>query len=146
MSRKKEKPVHVRQHTGRQIEQNNILLFPSNNNNTTTLDRCQLNVSDFLLCGAENAITGEVLVHTIGLSDLRQLTAIIERERKEGVPICANCCDPRGYYLAGTEAELEAYIKSLDRRLKNIRLTRTACDETLRRMNGQAQLDGWNDG
>lgn len=105
----------------------------------------QLKASDFLLHGAENAITGDSLVREMGLADLRQLTAIIERERKEGVPICASCVCDRGYYLAETPAELEEYIKSLDRRLKNIRLTRTACDETLRRMSGQCQFNGWND-
>lgn len=93
--------------------------------------------------GAANAIPGRDLVKLLGLDDLRQLTALIEQLRRDGVPVCASCSDPRGYYIAETPEELERYLRSLDRRLSNIRATRSACGDTLRRMCGQEEVEGW---
>lgn len=109
---------------------------------TTTAGERQ-GVSAFLCYGESNAIPGRDLVKLLGLHDLRELTQMIEKARRNGVPICASCSDPRGYYIAETPEELERYLRSLDRRLSNIRATRSACGDTLRRMNGQEEVEGW---
>lgn len=93
--------------------------------------------------GASNARTGRELVALLGLRDLRELTKIINYARRAGVPVCASCAGERGYYLADDPAELEKYTRSLDRRLSEIRATRAACGDTLRRMCGQEEIDGW---
>lgn len=100
-------------------------------------------VSRLLSHGRENPITGAVLVRLLGLKDLRELTQLIERERRAGVPICAatDASNP-GYYLADGPSELETYLDSLDRRLRNIGQTRRHLGDTLLRMVGQEKIGG----
>lgn len=98
-------------------------------------------VSSVLLKGEAKAIPGKDLVKILGLKDLRELTRLVERERQAGVPICASVSGERGYYLAGDTAELERYIKSLDRRLKNVRGTREAVQDAYIRMTDQMEIE-----
>lgn len=91
--------------------------------------------------GKENAVPGHELAALLGLSDLRELTRIVERERAAGIPICATCDSQQpGYYLACEPSELAAYIKSLDRRLYNVRKTRDRLADALERITGQTAL------
>lgn len=100
-------------------------------------------VYEVLSNGKENAMPGRDLVAILELKDLRSLTQNIEQERRAGIPICAAVSgDERGYYLADSPEELEAYLKSLDRRLRNIAETRDACGETLIKMIGQEKMGG----
>lgn len=102
-----------------------------------------MRVSDLLLEGKDNATKGAELVKVMELSDLRDLTQLIERERKDGVPICASTdMNSPGYYLAGNPEELEAYINSLYRRLRNVGMTRKHLGDTLLRMTGQQKMGG----
>lgn len=95
-------------------------------------------VASVLQYGEENAVPGKYLVGLLDLKDGRELTKRIERERREGAPICATTnSDNPGYFLAESPAELEKYIHSLDRRLRHVRATREACQDTLLRMTGQ---------
>ena len=108
-----------------------------------TTSRCQ--VASALPTGAENAVDGATLAAALGLKNRRELSKAIERERRSGQPICAAVAgDHRGYYLATAPDELDKYIRSLDRRIREIRRTRDACSETLCQMSGQKILEGWN--
>lgn len=101
-------------------------------------------VYECLSKGKKNAIPGKDLVVILKLNDLRELTQIIERERKDGLPICASTdTNSRGYYLADGPDELWEYIKSLGRRLQNIGITRKHLEDTLDRMTGQGKAEGW---
>lgn len=103
-----------------------------------------MRISDVLCVGCENALTGEFLA---GLFDcnLRGVSQAIERERRDGVPICASCDPARpGYYLAADPAELALYLASLDRRLRNISATRRRLHDTLVEMMGQTEIE-WGD-
>lgn len=100
-----------------------------------------MRISDVLCVGCENALTGEFLA---GLFDcnLREVSQAIERERRDGVPICASCDPARpGYFLASDPGELALYLASLDRRLRNIAVTRRHLHDTLTRMAGQMEID-----
>ena len=111
---------------------------------TTTTPARQ--VSDFLPHGAANAVDGRALAAVLGFKDRRALSKQIERERRSGLPICAAVAGKsRGYYLANDPDELQRYIKALDRRIREVRRTRYACNETLCRMSGQTVLEGWNE-
>ena len=102
-------------------------------------------IADVLQYGEENAVPGRYLVKLLGLKDSRELTKIIERERRAGVPICASTSGTHpGYYLAEDAAELERYLRSLDRRLRQIRRTREACSDTLLQLTGQQRIGGVN--
>ena len=113
-------------------------------NNTRSPEGQAGTVSKLLPCGKENAITGGSLVKLLGLHDLRELTQLIELERRAGLPICASTYITHlGYYLAAEPAELEKYISSLDRRLHNVGQTRRHLEATLLRMYGQENVWGW---
>lgn len=98
-------------------------------------------LSSFLRLGKSSATPGRELAEQMGLGDLRELTRLVERERAAGCPIGATC-DSRGpgYYLCNGPEELSAYIKALDRRLRNVRKTRSRLADTLERMTGQRGL------
>ena len=110
----------------------------SRSQNSTDCERVQgLVLNHILPRGRENAVTGRELVGLLRLRSIRELTQLIERERRAGAPICAsNDTALPGYYIAADERELAAYISSLDRRVKNIRLTRQYLKTTLKRMGG----------
>ena len=101
-------------------------------------------VAEYLPVGASNAISGKELAAMLGYKTLRLLSRQIQRERLAGAPICAAVSgDSRGYYLASSPDELSAYLKALDRRLREVHRTRDACGDTLWRMSGQEVLRGW---
>lgn len=101
-------------------------------------------VAAYLPIGASNAISGKELAAILGYKNLRLLSRQIQCERLAGAPICAAVSgDSRGYYLASSPDELSAYLKALDRRLREVRRTRDACGDTLRRMSGQEVLREW---
>ena len=87
-------------------------------------------VFDYLLIGKEHAKTAKELATTLHC-DIRDITAGIERERRQGKPIIASC-DPAnpGYYLAGTQEELQQYCNKLHHRAGEIYKTRRALLET----------------
>lgn len=109
---------------------------------TTTTPARQ--VADFLPHGAANAVDGRSFATAMGFKSVRELSKRIERERRAGQPICAAVSgEHRGYFIGDTE-ELRLYLHSLDRRLREVRRTRDAIVETLRRESGQMVLEGWN--
>lgn len=87
-------------------------------------------IYETLLEGAENAQTGKELCKQLNLS-ARDLTIAIERERRQGRPICASTGRHPGYFLAATREEMQAYCESLSRRAGEIHRTRRACAKTL---------------
>lgn len=102
-------------------------------------------VCDFLQKGKRNAVCAEILARKLGFRNARELSRKIERERQDGLPICATPGgDKRGYYVAETPQELYEYIKRLDHRLRAVQKTRDACAEAHRRMTGQQIMEGWN--
>jgi hypothetical protein len=100
-------------------------------------------VSDILPRGAANAVDGQTLAAAMGFKSVRELSKQVERERRAGQPICASVSgECRGYFM-GDPNELWLYLRSLDCRLREVRRTRDACEDTLRRMTGQEVLKGW---
>ena len=115
----------------------------SSNRDCTTSARVR-QVHEVLLTGAQNAIEGATLAVALGFKNRRALSKQIERERRSGQPICAAVSgNSRGYYLADDPDELQRYIRALDRRIREVRKTRDACDLTLQRMTGQEYIEGW---
>lgn len=83
-------------------------------------------VFEVLAHGAENARTGKELCGILRIKS-RDLTQAIERERRAGQPICANCGTNPGYFLAANQKEMEMYCNSLLHREGEIQKTRQAC-------------------
>ena len=83
-------------------------------------------IAEFLAEGAENATTGRELASILGC-DIRTVTEQIEKERREGRPICASAKnEPRGYFLAADREELEQYCDRLEHRAAQLFKTRRA--------------------
>lgn len=94
-------------------------------------------ISDYLSKGANNAITAGKLCELLHM-DKRALTAGIERERRQGSPICASCDGQNpGYYLADSKQEMQMYCDSLFHRAAEIYKTRDACLLTIDNLPGK---------
>jgi hypothetical protein len=94
--------------------------------------------------GAAAAMTAQELANILGLSDVRVVTAEVQRERAAGFPICANVGGPeRGYFLADSPDELAVYMRSLRHRVRAVLRTQAALEQTLAVMSGQEILEGW---
>lgn len=87
-------------------------------------------VNELLSGGKENAKTGRELRELLNISE-RELMAIIEAERRAGVPICASTGSNPGYYIAANKQEMQDYCGSLLRRGGNLFKTRRACLATI---------------
>ena len=87
-------------------------------------------ISDVLMRGEENAMTGKEICKILDIS-IRDLTASVEQERREGKPICASVKKPFGYFLAATKDEMHRYCRSLKHRADEIHKTRIACTKTM---------------
>lgn len=87
-------------------------------------------ICDYLSEGAENARTGRELCDMLKITP-RELTIAIERERRQGKPICAATGRTPGYFLAANQNEMQAYCRSLWRRAGEIHKTRRACMDTM---------------
>ena len=113
--------------------------FPHSN---LTENLHKFKVASLLLSGKSNAIPGKDLVNLLNLRNPRELTKLIESERRSGAPICASTDSSiPGYFIATDAAELAQYVQSLDRRLFQIRKTRQACGDTLEKMTGQQKME-----
>lgn len=89
-------------------------------------------IAEHLNRGAQNAITGRELCALLGI-DSRKLRLHVEHERRQGYPICASTCTDNnpGYYLADSQAELDAYLNKLWKRAGEIHKTRRAMQEVI---------------
>lgn len=83
-------------------------------------------IADYLHTGRENARTGKELADLLGCS-IRDISAGVERERRQGEPIIASCDpDNPGYFLAASAEELQQYCSRLHHRAGEIHKTRRA--------------------
>lgn len=95
-----------------------------NHSNTAAAGR-QRRVSDLLNRGRENAVP---LRHLKKLLDMdgRTVRLMIERERRAGMPICAD--NLTGYYLPATEEERTTCVRSMRHRAGEIMKTARAIE------------------
>lgn len=99
-------------------------------------------VYEILLEGRENALTGKEICSLLGIK-ARDLTIAIERERRDGKPICASCGENPGYFIAANREEMEHYCNRLYHRAGEIFKTRAACMETMAQLPArEAAADG----
>lgn len=82
-------------------------------------------IHELLAEGRENARTGRDLAALLNCN-IRDITVQIEKERRDGHPICAATGDNPGYYLAADADELERYCKQLWGRGRELFKTRQA--------------------
>ena len=96
-------------------------------------------IFEVLAEGAENARTGKEICKLLNITAC-DLTAAIERERRQGQPICASTGSTPGYFLAANQDEMQRYCNSLMHRAGEIHKTRRACIKTIPKLPaGEAQ-------
>ena len=88
-------------------------------------------IHEILPAGRENALTGRALANIFDC-DIRAITAQIERERRDGHPICAATGENPGYFLPADNEELQEYCDLLKGRGIEIFKTRQALIKVLR--------------
>lgn len=93
-------------------------------------------ISELLSTGRENARTGRELAAFLQC-DIREVTQQIERERRDGQPICAGSGEIPGYYLAADADELQRYCERLNRRAGEMQKTRRALVKVLEQIRQQ---------
>ena len=92
---------------------------------TTAAAGRQRKVSDLLNRGRENAVPLRHLKKLLEV-DGRTARLMIERERREGTPICAD--NATGYYLPSTDEEKAACVRSMRHRAGEIMKTARAIE------------------
>ena len=85
-----------------------------------------MRIGDLLGQGKAEAMPLRHLVVLTGL-DGRTIRRMIERERRQGVPILSN--NSSGYYLPGGDAEIAVCVSSLRRRAGEILRTARAIEQ-----------------
>ena len=90
-------------------------------------------VQEILHTGARNAQTASALADILHCKT-RDISKMVEIERRKGAPICASCGSRPGYYLAETPEELESYCKALYVRAGRIFRTRRGLLKALEKM------------
>ena len=93
---------------------------------TTAAAGRQIQIKDFLLTGAENAVPRRHLRQLTGLSD-RDLRRQIQEERLGGSPILSSTTTG-GYYLPADNAELEHFVQSMKSRSREIEAVAAAVE------------------
>jgi len=93
--------------------------------NTAAAGR-QIQIKDYLLHGAENAVPRRHLRQLTGISD-RDLRRRIQLERLAGVPILSSTT-AGGYYLPSSVADLEHFVRSMQSRAKEIEAVASAVE------------------
>lgn len=93
---------------------------------TTAAAGRQRKVSDLLNRGQENAVPLRHLKKLLEV-DGRTVRLMIERERRAGIPICAD--NATGYYLPSTADEKAACVRSMRHRAGEIMKTARAIEQ-----------------
>lgn len=98
-------------------------------------------IHEILGHGSKSAIPGRELAKMLQC-DIRSITEQIERERRQGQPICANSRGKdAGYFLAETPEELETYCSRLYHRGGELFKTRRALLNVLKQLQEKAGAD-----
>ena len=98
----------------------------SNTQFSTAAPGGQRSIAELLGVGAENGMTRRELERLTGL-DGRSVRLLIERERREGVPILAD--NASGYFLPASEDERAACVRSMRHRAAEILITARAVEK-----------------
>ena len=91
-------------------------------------------IHELLMVGEENAKTARDLARIVGTKP-REISRMIERERRQGKTICASVNSKKpGYFLPKDKADFAAYCRRLEHRYKEVGITLMACEESLEGM------------
>lgn len=84
--------------------------------------RGKQSIIDYLPHNRGSAVTAAQLGEQLSIST-RDVTRAVQAYRLLGVPICASCGEPPGYFIADDPEPLAQYIKSLEGRSREMSAT-----------------------
>lgn len=84
-------------------------------------------IQELLSAGETNAKTASQLAVVLNC-EVRDVTRLVEQERRAGAPICANSA---GYYLAADKNDMRSYCNRLRKRAGEVFKTRRALLKTV---------------
>ena len=90
---------------------------PQHDDYTTARAKVQPNIAWLLSVGSENAICMSELAKIVK-KPTRQIRRMIQLDRKNGYPICADC--KNGYFMPSSAEEKRRCVSSMRRRAKEI--------------------------
>lgn len=82
-------------------------------------------IFDLLSYGAENGVNLRHLAAMTHLSE-REVRAEIQRERLSGIPVLSD--NQNGYFLPGSQAEVDHFVRSMRHRAREINATANAVE------------------
>lgn len=127
----------------RETEQRNTCkAFSVSMENFNTRGKGKQSFVDYLPHDPANAITAEKLGKMLSMSQ-REVTSAIQACRLHGIPICASCGTPYGYFITDEPVILARYIKSLKGRVNEMSATLKSLTDVLDAMTGQQQIDSF---
>lgn len=103
-----------------------------------TMEKKEFKVAALLKPGKTNATTTDELLLLTGFRSPRELQAEIARERNAGALIMSG--GRAGYWLPSSREELEAFVKYMDSRAKNVFKAVQSAREALKTMPGQVEM------
>jgi len=77
------------------------------------------NILELLPVGEANAIQSQTLADLCGYESIRKLQLDIEALRNQGHVICSTSRPPGDYFISQNQAELAAFVKTLENRAKS---------------------------
>ena len=121
--------------------------YHSEIDSSTNQPETQGQIARLLGVGEKNAIRASELAAMAGCSSVRQLQQRIAAEVDKTDALILCCPDGRGYFLAGSRAELLRYEAQLHNRAINTLRRLHAVRAALKRVEGQLAIEGdGNDG
>ena len=92
--------------------------------------------------GPQNAKTAREIAKILNCS-IRDVTAMVNQERREGYPILANTSgEHAGYYLAETREQVYGFCGGLEHRAKEMHKTKKALMKALKDLPSEADIAG----
>lgn len=94
-------------------------------------------IIEFLKKGKQNAIPSKQLAKIASCSSVRELQALVSRERQQGAVILSTSRNGGGYYLPSDADEVREFIRTLDARARHTFLALRSARKYLRELEEQ---------
>ena len=93
-------------------------------------------VVEFLKRGKQKAIPSKQLAKMVGCKNVRDLRALISKERQQGAVILSTSRNGGGYYLPSDADEVREFIRTLDARARHTFLALRSARKYLKELEG----------
>jgi len=102
-------------------------------------------IAEFLLHGAENALSTSDLIRIAGLKSSRELQIQVAKERDSGILILSTCRNGGGYFLPDEgekgQAEIDEFVRTLVARALNTLKALQSARKALEVYTGQCGIE-----